>query len=72
MIAERLPGVSELSPQEKWILAGELWDAVAEDPKAVPQNDAQRKLIRERWEQYQANPELGTTWQAIQRRLGKA
>ncbi len=72
MIAERLPGVADLSPQEKWILAGELWDAVAEDPQAVPQNDAQRALVRERWEQYVGNPEQGTTWQAIQQRLGKA
>jgi putative addiction module component (TIGR02574 family) len=70
MIAERLAGVSELSPQEKWLLAGELWDAVAEDPTAVPQNDALRELIRERWDQYLANPEQGTTWQDIQRRLG--
>lgn len=72
MIAERLPGVAELSPQEKWILAGELWDAVAEDPEAVPQNDAQRGLVRERWEEFLANPGQGTTWEAIQRRLGKA
>lgn len=72
MIAERLPEVADLSPQEKWILAGELWDSVADDPEAVPQNDAQRELIRERWEQYLANPEQGTTWQAIQQRLGKS
>jgi len=72
MIAERLPEIAALSPQEKWLLAGELWDAVAEDPEAVPQNDAQRELIRKRWEEYQSNPEAGTTWEAIQRRLGKA
>lgn len=72
MIAERLPEIAALSPQEKWILAGELWDAVAEDPAAVPQNEAQRELIRERWEEFQANPGQGTTWEAIQRRLGKA
>ena len=64
--------IADLSPQEKWILAGELWDAVAGDPQAVPKNNAQRELIRERWEQYLANPEQGTTWQAIQQRLGKA
>lgn len=72
MIAERLPEIATLSPQEKWLLAGELWDSVAEDPAAVPQNDAQRELIRERWEEYTAHPEQGATWEAIKRRLGKA
>ena len=72
MIAERLPEIATLSPQEKWLLAGELWDSVAEDPAAVPQNDAQRELIRERWEEYTADPEQGVTWEAIKRRLGKA
>lgn len=71
MIAERLPGVADLSPQEKWILAGELWDAVAVDPEALLQNDAQKGL-RERWDQYPANPDQGTTWESLQRRPGKA
>ena len=65
MIAEKLPGISDLSPQEKWLLAGELWDSVVDVPDAVPQNDAQKALVMERWEQYLANPDQGSTWEDI-------
>lgn len=71
MIVEKLPGISDLSPQEKWLLAGELWDSVADVPDAVPQNDAQKALVMERWEQYLANPDQGSTWEEIKQRLGK-
>jgi putative addiction module component (TIGR02574 family) len=71
MIADRLPGILELTPREKWLLAGELWDSVADDPAAFPDSDAQRTLVRERWEEYLANPDQGSTWESIQRRLGK-
>lgn len=72
MIAERLPGISELSPQEKWLLASELWDAVAEIPGALPAGEAQKPLIRQRWQEYLSNPEDGSTWEEIKRKLGKA
>lgn len=71
MIAERLPGIIDLSPREKWLLAGELWDQVSGDLSAVPQSDSQVQLIRQRWENYLAHPENGSTWEEIKNRLGK-
>lgn len=71
MIVETLPGIAELTPQEKWLLASELWDQVSDDPDAVPVSGSQKQEIRDRWEEYLRNPEKGSTWEEIKSRLGK-
>lgn len=40
MIAEKIPELKSLSPEEKLILVGELWDERAADPNAFrPRED---------------------------------
>ena len=71
MISDAIPQLANLTPQEKWLLAGELWDEVAKDPNAIPSSEEQQNEIRERWEEYKTNPDKGVTWEEIKERLGK-
>ena len=68
MILDQFPSVQNLSPNEKWQLAEELWDEL------IPSADAERdeaivKLIESRMEDYRQNPESATTWDALKDRL---
>ncbi len=72
MITDQVPGISKLSPQEKWILAAELWDEVFEELTAIPESDAQRVVVKDRWESYLADPDSGSSWEEIKAKLGKS
>lgn len=68
MILETLPNVSSLSREEKWQLAGELWDELL--PESTPAiDDAIEKLIQARMETYRQNPESASSWAAVKERL---
>jgi len=56
MIAERIPELKNLSPEEKLILVGELWDELAARPDAFPPREDHIKLLRERLEHFRKNP----------------
>jgi putative addiction module component (TIGR02574 family) len=68
MIAETIPGLKDLSQDQKIILAAELWrDAVgvAED-KPDPELVA---ALNERLDHYRANPNQVATWEDVRARL---
>jgi hypothetical protein len=56
-IAEKIPELKSLSPEEKLILVGELWDELAADPNAFPPREDHIKILRERLEHYRQHPE---------------
>jgi putative addiction module component (TIGR02574 family) len=68
MIAEKIPGLLSLSPDEKILLAADLWrDAVgAEHEEPDP---ALVEALRERLHYYQAHPRLVSTWEEVRARL---
>jgi putative addiction module component (TIGR02574 family) len=69
MIAERIPELKSLSPEEKLILAGELWDEIAARPDAFPPREDHIQLLRERMEHYRQHPEDVTAWEDVKARI---
>ena len=72
MIAGRIPEIEKLSTEEKPLLANELWADVENRQEEAPFNDAVVKLLDQRTEEFQKDPQSAVTWEAFERRLGKA
>ncbi len=68
MILDTLPAVQNLSAQDKWRLAVELWDELIPDVEDRRDNAIQ-ELIDRRMESYRQNPESATTWDALKQRM---
>ena len=69
MIAEKFPELKKLSPEEKLILVGELWDDLASQPDAFPQRADHVKLLQERLEDYRKHPSDLVAWEEIKARI---
>jgi putative addiction module component (TIGR02574 family) len=69
MIAEKIPGLKNLSPEEKLILVGELWDELAARPDAFPPREDHIELLRQRLETYRENPEDVIAWENVKARI---
>jgi putative addiction module component (TIGR02574 family) len=69
MIAEKIPELKNLSPEEKLMLVGELWDELAAQPEAFPPREDHVKLLRQRLEHYRQNPEDTVAWEEVKRRI---
>jgi putative addiction module component (TIGR02574 family) len=63
------PGFDELTPSEKVRYVAELWDRIVADQDELPLSEAQRKLIRERYAAYQANPSAARPWSEVRREI---
>jgi putative addiction module component (TIGR02574 family) len=62
----------QLNDAERIILAQELWDSVAAKNKEFPLSTAQKKLLDERLQHYQLNPNEGDTWEVVKQRISNA
>jgi putative addiction module component (TIGR02574 family) len=69
MIAERIPELESLSPDEKLILVRELWDELAARPNAFPPRQDHIKLLRERLEHYLQHPRDAIAWEEVKARI---
>jgi putative addiction module component (TIGR02574 family) len=69
MITEKIPELKGLSPEEKLILVGELWDELAAKPNAFPPREDHIKLLRERLAHYRQNPEDTVAWEEVRARI---
>ncbi|MEN3939952.1 addiction module protein [Prosthecobacter sp. SYSU 5D2] len=65
---ESIPALSQLTSDERLILAAELWreNAVTTDDEADPKIV---NMLRERLERYQTRPEAVSTWAEVKARL---
>jgi len=68
MIIDSLPQVRDLSPEEKWQLAEELWDELIPDVNEARDN-AIEKLIESRMSHYRENPETASSWESLKERI---
>lgn len=68
MVLESIPALSQLTSDERLILAAELWreNAVNTDDEADPEIVT---MLRERLERYQTRPEAVSTWAEVKARL---
>lgn len=62
--------ISQLSVAERIQLAEDLWDSILTEPDELPLTDAQTQELDRRLEQYQQDPNTGSSWEAIKSRLG--
>ena len=69
MIAETIPELKSLSPGEKLILVGELWDELAAQPKAFPPREDHVRLLQERLEHFRQHPEDVMAWEDVKARI---
>ena len=69
MILDQHPEIQRLSPSEKLVLVGELWDDLAAHPADVPVSPEQIAELDRRMEEYRKNPAQVTTWEAIKERI---
>jgi putative addiction module component (TIGR02574 family) len=59
----------ELSVTERIQLVAEIWDSIAECPDQIELTDATRQLLRKRLADYRADPNGGSPWEDVKRRL---
>ena len=69
MVAEKIPQLKDLSSEEKLILVGELWDQLAEDPKAFPRCEDHVRLLEARLAQFRENPDDVIAWEQVKARI---
>ncbi len=68
MIAETIPQLEKLSPEEKLTLSDELWREVTGDAPGTSDPDLVEKL-NERFREFEENPEVGVPAEEMKRRF---
>lgn len=56
MIAEQIPAVKELSLQDKWLLANELWDEVEEHQEELQSSPEIIAIVEKRFADHERDP----------------
>lgn len=69
MIAETLPDIARLSLEEKWDLAVELWDEVAERQNELPTHQAILDVVEQRFADYERDPSTALTLEEFKRKF---
>ena len=69
MIAERIPELKNLSPEEKLILVGELWEELANCADAFPPREDHISLLKDRLDHYRQHPEDAVAWSDVKARI---
>jgi len=62
-------GIEKLSIDERIELVEEIWDSIAADASDLPLTVAQQSDLRRRLAEHRAEPQSGSTWEEIRRRL---
>lgn len=69
-IAETIPAIGRLTPEEKLKLASELWEENVERISSPETEAAMEKLLTERLEDYEADPDAVISWENLRRKHG--
>lgn len=69
MKAEQIPSIQTLSLAEKYLLANELWQEVADDESMIPLGGEVEQLLEKRQEEFLANPDDVISWEEIKEKL---
>lgn len=69
MIVEKIPAVSQLSVDEKWMLANELWDEVEEHQERLSTSPDIIALVQQRFDDYERDPSTAMTLEDFKRRF---
>lgn len=58
-----------LSIPERIQLVNDIWDSIAAEADSVELTDDEKRLIDERLEAYHQNPDLGSPWRDVYKRI---
>jgi len=58
-----------LSIPERIQLVEDIWDTIAEKTELVELTEEEKKIVDERLEAYHRNPELGSPWDDVYKRI---
>lgn len=61
--------IMQLSVSERIQLAEDIWDSVVTNQQSVDLTNIQEIVLRERLEDYAADPEGGDTWDKVRKRI---
>ncbi|MDR4507801.1 MAG: addiction module protein [Candidatus Brocadiaceae bacterium] len=59
----------ELSIPERIQLVEDIWDTIASGSEAIELTEEEKKIIDERLEAYHKNPDLGSPWEDVYKRI---
>ena len=59
----------ELSIPERIQLVEDIWDTIATEAEAIELTEDEKRIIDERLEAYHRNPDLGSPWEDVYKRL---
>jgi putative addiction module component (TIGR02574 family) len=59
----------ELSIPERIQLVKDIWDTIAAKADSLKLTEEEKKIIDERLEKYHQNPELGSPWEDVYKRI---
>ena len=59
----------DLSVSERIKLVAEIWESIAECPEEIDLSDETRQLLRQRLAAYRANPDAGSPWAEVKKRI---
>ena len=58
-----------LSIPERIQLVEDIWDTIATEAEAIELTEDEKRIIDERLEAYHRNPQLGSPWQDVYKRI---
>ncbi len=61
--------ILELSVAERIQMVEDIWDSIAAVPEALPLSEEQKKELDRRLQAYHQNPDSGSPWSEVQRRI---
>lgn len=59
----------KLSIPERIQLVEDIWDTIATEPEAIELTEEEKRMIDERLEAYHRNPDLGSPWEDVYKRI---
>jgi putative addiction module component (TIGR02574 family) len=59
----------ELSIPERIQLVEDIWDTIATEAEAIELTEDEKRIIDERLEAYHRNPDLGSPWKDVHKRI---
>lgn len=61
--------VMELTVAERIELVEDVWDTISEVPESVKLTQEQKQILDERLEAYHKNPNAGSPWEDVKKRI---
>lgn len=61
--------ILELSVPERILLVEDIWDSIVNFPDSIKLTDEQKKELEARLNSYHKNPNLGSPWKDVKKRI---